>query len=60
MAKNENTTPDALIEVANNLYEIATAINRPNDHGSSIGDELHDIAFSFSRIADALEKMADK
>lgn len=60
MAKNENTTPDALIEVANNLYEIAHAITKPNDFGQSIGDELHDIAYQFSRIADALEKIAHK
>lgn len=31
-----------------------------NDFGSTVGDELHEIAFSLSRIADALEIIAKK
>jgi hypothetical protein len=55
-------------ETAEAIQAIAAAIedhgyqygNPNNDFGMSIGDELHDIAYQFSRIADALEKIANK
>lgn len=31
-----------------------------NFYGQTIGDELHDIAYQLSRIADSLEKIANK
>jgi NTP pyrophosphatase (non-canonical NTP hydrolase) len=61
MAQQQNqTTYDGLVELANNVYELGEALTRSNDFGQSIGDELHDIAYQFSRIADALEKIANK
>jgi hypothetical protein len=31
-----------------------------NYFGQTVGDELHDIAYTLTRIADALEKIANK
>jgi hypothetical protein len=59
MANNE--TNEAIQAIANAIEDYGFTYGNPNnDFGSSIGDELHDIAYQFSRIADALEKIADK
>jgi hypothetical protein len=34
--------------------------NNSNSWGQSIGDELHQIEYQLGRIADSLEKIADK
>ena len=55
-------------ETAEAIQAVATAIDDygytygdpKNDFGMTLTDELHDIAFQFSRIADALEKIANK
>ncbi|CAB4166365.1 hypothetical protein UFOVP849_30 [uncultured Caudovirales phage] len=61
MAKTETTQADALQAIANAIEDHGYQYGNPNnDHGQSIGDELHDIAYQFSRIADALEKIANK
>ncbi len=63
MAK-EMTTGEAYLALVNMITDsidnLANNINPNNDFGRSVGDELHDIAFQFSRIADALEKIANK
>lgn len=46
--------------ITDSIDNLANNINPNNDFGRSVGDELHDIAFQFSRIADALEKIANK
>jgi hypothetical protein len=59
MANKETTLKD--IETA--LYDISNEIqsqNKQNDFGNTVGDELHDIAYTLTRIADALEKIANK
>ena len=48
---------DSLTDVSNNIYQPETKTNSWN---ISSGDELHDIAFSLTRIADALEIIAKK
>jgi len=55
-------------EIAEAIQAIADQIdnygytygNPTSDFGMTIGDELHDICYQFSRIADALEKIASK
>ena len=62
MANEKKTSQiDAILAVASAIEDYGYSYANPsNDFGSTIGDELHDIAFQFSRIADALEKMANK
>ena len=48
---------DTLVDMSNNIYQPETKTNSWN---VSDGDELHDIAFSLTRIADALEIIAKK
>ena len=54
---NEN-----LQEIATELSNIEQALISPqtNSWGQTIGDELHQIEFQLSRIADALEIIAKK
>ena len=63
MAK-EMTTGEAYLALVNMITDsidnLANNINSNNDFGMTVGDEMHDIAFQFSRIADALEKIANK
>jgi len=56
-------------ETVYTLADVTDAINslndsitfQPNnDFGQTVGDELHDIAYSLTRIADALEKIVNK
>ena len=59
MANKE--TAEAIQAIANAIDDFGYQHGNPNnDFGMSIGDELHDIAYQFSRIADALEKIANK
>ncbi len=61
MVKTETTQADALQEIANAIADHGYQYSNPvNDFGMTVGNELHDIAFQFSRIADALEKIANK
>ncbi len=46
---------DAIDNLPDNL-----ALDPLNKGGETIGDCLYDIAYAFSRIADALEKIANK
>ena len=63
MAK-EMTTGEAYLALVNMITDsidnLANNINSNNDFGMTVGDEMHNIAFQFSRIADALEKIANK
>jgi hypothetical protein len=45
-------------DVADAISDINT--DPKNDFGQTVGDELHDIAWTLTRIADALEKIANK
>jgi hypothetical protein len=47
-----------LEDVADAIGDINT--DPKNDFGQTVGDELHDIAYTLTRIADALEKIANK
>jgi hypothetical protein len=47
-----------LEDVADAISDINT--DPTNDFGQTVGDELHDIAWALTRIADALEKIASK
>jgi len=48
---------DSLTDVSNNIYQPETKTNSWN---ISNGDELHEIGFALTRIADALEVIAKK
>lgn len=56
---NEECT---LQDIANELSNIEQAIiiQPKNDFGNTVGEELHDIKWQLSRIADALEIIAKK
>ena len=56
---NEECT---LQDIANELSNIEQAIiiESKNDFGNTVGDELHQIEYQLSRIADALVKIAKK
>jgi hypothetical protein len=61
MKQIETTQAEALQAIASAIEDHGYTYGNPNnDFGMSIGDELHDIAYEFSRIADALEKIANK
>jgi hypothetical protein len=57
---NEKTTYAGLVELASSIDNLSTELNPNNKGGETVGDCLYDIAYQFSRIADALEKIADK
>ena len=60
MANKENTTYDGLVELSNSIDNLADNLDPNNKGGETVGDSLYDIAYAFSRIADALEKIANK
>lgn len=60
MSQKENTTYDGLVELSNSIAELSDNLNPHNKGGETVGDSLYDIAYQFSRIADALEKIANK
>ena len=51
---------EGLREVSNSIDNLADNLDPRNKGGETVGDSLYDIAYQFSRIADALEKIADK
>ena len=53
-------TTYTLQDVADEIGSIPDAMNPQNYYGQTAGDELHDIAYTLTRIADALEKIANK
>ena len=46
---------DTITEVVNSLENLSEKFELKNDFGMTIGDELHNIEFQLSRIADSLE-----
>ena len=60
MANKENTTYDGLVELSNSIDNLADNMDPTNKGGETVGDCLYDIAYAFTRIADALEKIANK
>jgi len=58
MANNE--TNEAILAIANAIENLSDNLDPNNKGGETVGDCLYDIAYAFSRIADALEKIADK
>jgi len=46
---------DKIESVATGLDYISDQLNPLNDFGNSVGDELHQIEYQLSRIADSLE-----
>lgn len=46
---------DKIESIANGLDFISDQLNPLNDFGNSVGDELHQIEYQLTRIADALE-----
>ena len=57
---NEKTTYDGLVELSDSIGNLADNMNPSNKGGETVGDCLYDIAYAFTRIADALEKIANK
>ena len=56
----KSTTYDGLVELSSSIDYLAENLNPNNKGGETVGDALYDIAYQFSRIADALEKIANK
>jgi hypothetical protein len=51
---------DNITEVVNAVDNLAKKFELKNDFGQTIGDELHEMNWHLSRIADSLEKIAQK
>lgn len=51
---------DNIAEIAGALDNLADQINPTNDFGNTLGDELHQIEYQISRVADALESILKK
>lgn len=51
---------EAIQSIANAIDNLADNMDPANKGGETVGDCLYDIAYAFGRIADALEKIADK
>lgn len=51
---------DKIESVANGLDFISDQLNPLNDFGNSVGDELHQIEYQLTRIADALEQIVKR
>lgn len=51
---------DNITEVVNAVDNLAKKFKLKNDFGQTIGDELHEMNWHLSRIADSLEKIAQK
>jgi len=59
MKKETVYTLEDVTDAINGLNDAIT-YQPTNDFNQTIGDELHSIDFHLSRIADALEKIANK
>jgi hypothetical protein len=59
MAK-ETTQVEAIEMIATAIEEVGYNLNPQNAYGNTLSEELYNIGFQFSRIADALEKIASK
>lgn len=53
-------TLEDVVDAINYVGESVNEHDPKNDFGMTVGDELHNIEFQLSRIADALEKIANK
>lgn len=51
-------TLEDVTDAINSLHDLS--LDPINDFGQTVGDELHSIDYQLSRIADALEKIANK
>lgn len=49
-----------LEDVCNAICDLEDKFDPKNDFGQTVGDELHQIEYQLSRIADSLEKIANK
>lgn len=49
-----------IADLSNSIDHIADNLNPVNDFGNNVGDELHQIEWQLSRIADALEFIVKK
>lgn len=58
MKKEITYTLEDVVDAIGDLHNLPLDPN--NDFGMTVGDELHSIDFHLSRIADALEKIANK
>lgn len=51
---------DNITQIVHALDNLSEKFELKNDFGQTIGDELHQIEFQLSRIADCLEKLINK
>jgi len=51
---------DNITDIVNSIDNLAEKFELKNDFGYTIGDQLHQIEWKLSRIADALEEIAKK
>ena len=56
----ELTQAEAIQAIANAIDNLVDNIDPNNAYGETVGDCLYNIGYQFSRIADALEKIASK
>lgn len=51
---------DNIAEIAGALDTLTDKLDPLNDFGNTLGDELHQIEYQISRVADALESILKK
>jgi endonuclease IV len=56
----ETTKVEAIQAIANAIDNLVDNIDPNNAYGETVGDCLYNIGYQFSRIADAMEKIANK
>ena len=56
----ETNKVEAIQAIADAIGNVADNLDPHNKGGETVGDCLYDMAYAFSRIADALEKIANK
>lgn len=49
-----------LTNITNAIEEISSNLDPKNDFSYTVGDELHEMNYYLKKIADSLEKIADK
>ena len=60
---NDANTEELLVrlsDIANSLDAIESCLNPKNEFGYTVGDQLYEMTYNLSRIADSLEKIAQK
>lgn len=57
---NQETIQEQITDLINAVDRVADQIDKQNDFGYTVGDELHEMNFYLKEIMEALQKIANK